>query len=137
MVERIESKEWQATGKDQMTRGQQKLLNAACGDLAVGIRFWGGHRFDKDDFRHLIAACVLGERIVPGVNTGHGDPGMIRMARSSLELTKSQATEAIRMAFDIGDYPKDQGLSCAAVRWGPVVCLARWVVQEFPQESAA
>lgn len=130
MADRIESKDWQERGNDRMSRKQQNLLNAACEDLAKGIRFWGGHRFDKDDFRHLIAACVLGERIVPGVNTGHGDPGMIRMARSSMELTKSQATEAIRMAFDIGDYPQDQGLKCAAVRWGPVVCLARWVVQE-------
>lgn len=125
-----ERTDWQARGNDRMTREQQKLLNSACGDLADGIRFWHGVRFDKDDFRHLIAACVLGERIVPGVNTGHGVPGMIRMARSSLELTKSQATEAIRMAFDIGDYPEDQGLPCKPVRWGPAVCLARWVVQE-------
>ena len=87
-------------------------------------------RFDKDDYRHLIAACVLGERIVRGVNTGHGNPGLIRMSRSSLEFTKSQATEAIQMAFDIGDHPEDQGFDRNAIQWGPVVCLARWVVQE-------
>ena len=129
-VTAAERTDWQEKGREPMTRKQQKLLNAACGDLAEGIRFWGGHRFDKDDFRHLISACVLGERIVPGVNTGHGDPGMIRMARSSLELSKTKATEAIRMAFDIGDYPRDQGLTCDAIRWGPIVCLARFVVQE-------
>ncbi|MBN8887565.1 MAG: hypothetical protein J0I77_17710 [Rudaea sp.] len=125
-----ERTDWQETGRDRMTRDQQKLLNAACGDLAEAIRFWHGARFDKDDFRHLIAACVLGERIVPGVNTGHGNPGLIRMSRSSLEFTRSQATEAIRMAFDIGDNPGDQGLSSKPVRWGATVCLARFVADE-------
>lgn len=125
---------WQETGREPMSRKQQKLLNAACGDLELGIRFWGGHRFGKDDFRHLLAACVLGERMVPGVNTGHGDPGLIRMARSSLELSKSQATEAIQMAFDIGDNPRDQGLTCKPVRWCEKVCLARGFT---PEEMAA
>ena len=121
---------WEESGREPMSRKQQKLLNAACGDLEIGIRFWGGHRFDKDDFRHLFAACVLGERIVPGVNTGHGDPGLIRMARSSLELSKSQATEAIQMAFDVGDNPSDQGLTCKPVRWCDVVCMARNITDE-------
>lgn len=124
-----ERTDWQESGRAPMSRKQQNLLNAACADLAANMR-WHGIVFSKDDFRGLLSACVLGERIVPGVNTGHGAPGLIRMARSSTELTKSQATEAIRMAFDIGDYPADQGLSCAAVRWGPVVCLARFVVME-------
>ncbi len=128
-----ERTDWQERGHDRMTREQQKLLNAACGDLALEIPKWHGIRFDKDDYRHLIAACVLGERIVPGINTGHGNPGLIRMARSSLEFTKSEATEAIRMAFDIGDHPQDQGLAIKPIRWGPVVCLARF----FTEEAAA
>lgn len=126
----IESSEWKEKGDAKMSRKQQNLLNAACSDLALGIRFWGGQRFNKDDFRHLLSACVLGDRLVPGINTGHGPPGMIRMARSSLELSKSEATEAIQMAFDIGDYPEDQQLKCKPVRWCAVVCLARWVVDE-------
>ena len=121
---------WQEKGREPMSRKQRNLLNAACDDLAESIRFWGGHRFDKDDFRHLLAACVLGERLVPGINTGHGNPGMIRMARSSLELNKSQATEAIKMAFDIGDYPEDQGLTCKPIRWGKAVVLVRFVEQQ-------
>lgn len=125
-----ERTDWQESGNAPMTRKQQKLLNAACGDLEAEIPKWHGIRFGKDDYRHLIAACVLGERIVPGVNTGHGTPGLIRMSRSSLEFTKSQATEAIRMAFDIGDHPSDQGLGIAPIRWGPTVCLARFVADD-------
>lgn len=125
-----ERTDWQERGNERMTRDQQKLLNAACGDLALEIPKWHGIRFDKDDYRHLIAACVLGERIVPGINTGYGNPGLIRMSRSSMEFTKSQATEAIRMAFDIGDNPADQGLAIKPIRWGAVVCLARFIAQE-------
>ena len=125
----VESKDWQESGRGPMTRKQQKLLNAACGDLAASLR-WHGQRFDKDDFRLLICAVVLGERMVPGINTGMGAPGLVRMGRSSKELTKAQATEAIRMAFDIGDFPEDQGIASPPVRWGPAVCYARWVTDE-------
>jgi hypothetical protein len=128
---------WQESGHAPMSRKQQKLLNAACGDLALEIPKWDGTRFSKDDYRHLIAACVLGERLVQGINTGYGNPGLIRMSRSSLEFTKSQATEAIRMAFDIGDNPRDQGLDMDSIRWGATVCLARFIEQEAddPRES--
>lgn len=125
----LERTDWQEKGREPMSRKQQKLLNAACGDLADQIR-WHGIRLDKDDFRHLLAATVLGERMVPGVNTGNGRPGLIRMARSSLELTKSQATEAIRTAFDIGDKPRDQDLDCEPVRWCAVIVMARWFIDE-------
>ena len=114
-----------------MTRAQQKLLNAACGDLADNLR-WHGIVFSKDDFRHLISAVVLGERLVPGINTGMGPPGLVRMSRSSLEMTKTEATTAIRMAFDIGDNPQDQGLDAAPIRWGPLVCQARWIETDSP-----
>lgn len=125
-----ERTDWQESGREPMSRKQQKLLNAACGDLAYNIPKWDGVRFGKDDYRHLIAACVLGERIVKGVNTGLGNPGLIRMSRSSLEFTKSEATEAIRMAFDIGDNPEDQGIKGLHFRWGPLVCLARFVADD-------
>ena len=125
-----ERTDWQEKGREPMTRKQQKLLNAACDDLAREIPKWHGILFSQPDYRHLIAACVLGERIVPGVNTGEGNPGLIRMSRSSLEFTKSEATQAIRMAFDIGDHPGDQGMGVKPIRWGATVCLARFVVQE-------
>lgn len=129
----IESKDWQAKGSEPWTRKQQNLFNAACQDLEEQLRFWGGMRFMKPDWRHLIAACVLGDRLVPGVNQGYGPPGLVRMARSSTEFTKTQGTEAIRMAFDIGDNPRDQGIDRDGIRWGRAVVLARFIV---PDEAA-
>lgn len=126
-----ERDDWQESGRQPMSRAQQRLLNAACGDLALEIPRWHGIRFGKDDYRHLIAACVLGERIVPGVNTGEGNPGLIRMSRSSMEFNKTDATSAIRMAFDIGDDPSDQGLAIKPIRWGAIVCLARFVADDY------
>jgi hypothetical protein len=119
-----DSDTWQESGREPMSRQQQKLLNAACGDLGNQIR-WHGIVFGRDDYRHLLAAVVLGERLVPGVNNGHGKPGLIRMSRSSLELNRTQATECIQTAFDIGDNPEDQGLECKAVEWCPVIKMAR------------
>jgi hypothetical protein len=126
-----ESTAWQESGRAPMTRKQQKLLNAACDDLSKNMR-WHGIVFSKDDFRHLISAVVLGERLVPGINTGTGPAGLVRMSRSSLEMNKTEATTAIRTAFDIGDYPQDQGLDVPAIRWGPTVCLARYVTDDEP-----
>lgn len=131
-----ERTDWQETGKEPMSRKQQNLLNAACGDLAMAFPLWHGIRFNKDDYRHLIAAVVLGDRLVPGINTGDGNPGLIRMSGRSSDFTKTEATKAIRMAFEIGDYPQDQGFSSKAIRWGAAVCLARFVAQE-PLEVAA
>ena len=127
--------DWQESGREPMSRQQQKLLNAACGDLSEQIR-WHGIVFSKDDFRHFLAAIALGERLVPGYNDGMGPPGLIRMARSSMELTKSQATQVINMAFDIGDNPEDQGIKARPVRWCEVIVKARWFVDE-PMAVAA
>ena len=121
---------WQETGREPMSRQQQKLLNAACGDLGEQLR-WHGIVFDNDDYRHLLAAIVLGERLVPGIQTGYGNPGLIRMSRSSKELTKTQATECIRMAFDIGDRPEDQGIHVRPVRWCEVIVRARWIQEDM------
>jgi hypothetical protein len=125
----IESTDWQESGTARMSRKQQNLLNAACGDLALAFPRWHGMRFGKNDYRHLIAAVVLGDRIVPGINTGEGDPGMIRMSGRSSDFTKSEATQAIRLAFDIGDNPEDQGLPKRPC-WGPLVCRLRFVKME-------
>ncbi len=124
-----ERTDWQESGESRMTREQQKLLNAACGDLAAYLP-WHGNRLSKDDYRHLIAAAVLGVRLMPAVNTGEGGPGLIMLGRSSLDFTKSEATTAIRMAFEIGDCPTDQGFRSEPVRWGATVCLARYIVED-------
>ena len=111
------------------TQEQRNLLNAACGDLAEQI-VWHGNRLDKDDWRHFIAGCVLGWRMMPAYDAGKGAPGFIMLGGSSLKLTKKQCIDAITMAFHIGDAPHEQGLANQApVRWGAAVCKARWLTQ--------
>lgn len=127
-----ERNDWQERGEGPMTDAQRRLLNAICDDLAKGIKFWHGERFSKDDFRHLICGCVLGDRIVRGINTGERRAGLIRMARSSKELTKSEATEAIHMGLDVGERPEDQDLDCRPVRWCAVVSLACFITEDAP-----
>jgi hypothetical protein len=116
---------WEERGSEPMTRAQQKLLNAACGDLEQ-IN-WHGFRFSKEDWRHFLSGVILGCRIVPSVDMGEGPPGFIHMSRSSLELTKSNATDAITMAFYIGDDPASQNLTCKPVEWCHKVKLARGI----------
>jgi hypothetical protein len=60
----IESTEWQESGSGKMTPAQQRLLNSACGDLAEQVS-WHGNRLSKDDFRHMVAAAVLGTWLRP------------------------------------------------------------------------
>lgn len=117
---------WELAGQSGMTREQQKLLNAACGDLARGLR-WHSNRLTKEDWRHLLAGTLLGWRMMPGVDLGSGAPGFIMLGGSSLDLTKTQASEAITLAFSIGDDPSSQGLNSPPVRWCDVVCLARGI----------
>lgn len=124
-----ERTDWQDRGEGPMTDAQRRLLNAACGDLALQVR-WHGVVLTKDDWRHVISGTILGDRLIPGINTGEGYPGLIRLPRSSLELSRTNATKAIRTAFDVGDNPEDQGLDCAPVRWCQVVCLARFVAED-------
>lgn len=99
-----------------MTDEQRKMLNCLCGDLSSQIR-WHGNRLSKDDWRHMLSGTVLGWRMLPGIDTGNGAPGFIYLGGSSKDLTKSQASDAITMAIQIGDHPDEQGLDCKPVRW--------------------
>lgn len=114
---------------EMMTTEQRKLLNAACGDLSKQIS-WHGNWLSHDDWRHFISGNVLGWRMLPGYNTGEGITGFIMLGGSSLKLTKTQATQAIEMAFHIGDAPHDQGLNCKPVDWCFVIKMARGIAIE-------
>lgn len=116
------AEQWEA----MMSRDQQKLLNAACGDLAAQLP-WHGVRLTKDDYRHMIAGTVLGWRTMPGIVDEHGQRGWIMLGGSSLDLTKSQTTLAITIAFHIGDDPRSQGIEHEPVAWCDVICLARGI----------
>lgn len=112
-----------------LTWEQQKLLNAACGDLAKHI-VWHGNRLSKDDWRHFIAGTILGWRMLPAYDRGEGAPGFIMLGGSSLSLTKQQCTDALTMAFHIGDNPQEQRLTCKPVDWSMTVRLARGIGAE-------
>lgn len=109
-----------------MSDEQRRLLNAACGDLAAQI-VWHGNRLSKDDWRHMLAGTVLGWRMLPGIDMGTGAPGFVMLGGSSLNLHKSECTEAITMAFHIGDDPASQGLNSSPVRWCQVIRVARGI----------
>lgn len=107
-----------------LTDAQRRLLNAACGDLAKQIR-WHGFAMSKDDYRHLFAGTVLGWRTLPAYDMGDGRTGVIMLGGSSLDLRKEECTQAIEMAFALGDDPSSQGLSFPPVKWCEKVELAR------------
>ncbi len=114
--------DWREKGSEPMTRAQQNMLNDCCGCLAAQIK-WHGKSLSKDSFRHLLAGTVLGNIMVPGIDRGEGHPGWVMLGRSSRELSKSQASEAIELALMVGDSPKDQGIDAKAVRWSDKVLM--------------
>lgn len=118
--------DWELAGTTKMSDGQRRLFNAACGDLARCLN-WHGNRLTKDDWRHLLSGTLLGWRTMPGIDFGDGRPGLIMLGGSSLDLSKTQATDAIRTAFNIGDFPEEQRLRCKPVEWCRVVKLARGI----------
>lgn len=98
---------------------QNSLFQAACRDLSENL-LWHGITLSQDDFRHLLSADILGQKAVPGV---HG--GVVMLGGSSRKLTKDDCTQAITLAFSIGDAPWDYGINQPRVKWGRAVCLAR------------
>lgn len=121
----ITEKDWMLRGNGLMTDAQRRLLNAACGSLEQ-IK-WHSNKLSKDDWRHLLSGTVLGWRMLPGIDMGKGPQGFVMLGGSSLEMTRTQATDAITMAFYIGDAPHEQGLHCKPVRWCQVVRAARGI----------
>lgn len=116
--------------QDMLTDQQRKILNAACGDLAEQVK-WYGFRLSKDDWRHFIAGTVLGWRMLPGIDMGHGPAGMIMLGGSSLDLNKQKCREAITLVFAIGDQPWEyEPTQTKPVRWCASVCKARWLTDE-------
>lgn len=118
--------------REMLSEQQRKILNAACGDLAAQLT-WHNFRLTKDDWRHLISGTVLGWRTMPAWDNGDGRQGVVMLGGSSLKLTKEQCSEAITMAFQVGDDPGEQGINAPRVRWCLAVCLARGI----PYEEAA
>lgn len=116
------SADWKQTGEGRMTDAQRKMLNACCGDLAAQLS-WHGNRLSKDDWRHMLSGTVLGWRMMPAIDRGEGAAGFIMLGGSSLNLSKSQAADAITCALAIGDDPESQRIRAKPVRWSDAVLL--------------
>ncbi len=119
-----------ANWKEKPKREQLNLLNAACRDLSMQIS-WHGNRLSLDDWRHMLSGTILGWRMMPAIDRGEGAAGFIMLGGSSLNLNKEQCTDAITLAFSIGDDPESQGIKAAPVRWCASVCGARWIAEEM------
>lgn len=116
----MQNADWNDRSNGRITEAQRRFLNAVCGDLARQIT-WHGYRLTKDDMRHLLAAVSAGQRILPGWDYGHGPQGMIVLGKSSLSLTKSEASDAILMGIQLGDDPESQGIQAKPVVWSDTV----------------
>ena len=101
---------------------QNDLLQPACRDLSRCLT-WQGYKLSQDEWRWLICACVLGQKIVPGINGG-----IVALGGSSRALKKQQATDAITLAFEMGDQPWTYDPSqTKAVEWCAVIQAARGI----------
>jgi hypothetical protein len=77
---------------------------------------------DKDSWRHFWAGIVTGQRMVTGWDYGDGRPrGFIFLGKSSLTLTRAEASDAITMAISVGDDPESQGIQAKPVVWSDTV----------------
>lgn len=127
---------WDERGSEPMTRKQQKMLNGVCGCIAEQLYWKGADNrqivLGKDDWRHLFSAVILGPRLMQGWDHGSGPGGFIILERSSLELTKSQACDAITMALHFGDFPSEQGINARPVSWSRAVLIGTgWNPDDF------
>ena len=122
MTAELSPADWRLDGTGPMSDKQRRMLNAVCGDLAAKLA-WHGNRLSKDDWRHMLSGTMLGWRMMPAIDRGEGAAGFIMLGGSSLNLSKSQAAEAITVGVQIGDHPDEQGLRAKPVQWCDKVLL--------------
>ena len=122
MTDATSRADWELSGTSRMSGKQQRMLNALAGDLAAQVN-WHANRLSKDDWRHFLSGTSMGWRMMPAYDRGEGAAGFIMLGGSSLDMTKTQACDAITMGLRIGDHPEEQGIQCAAVRWCDAVLL--------------
>lgn len=128
--------DWDVSGEARMTDKQRRMLNAVCGDLAAQLR-WHGQTLSKDDYRHMLSGTMLGWRTFPGIRFDGHAPGFIMLGGSSLDLSRTQAANAITTGLHIGDHPDEQHLQGKPVRWSRVVLLGLGFSPEAVEALAA
>lgn len=112
---------WEECGNQGMTDAQRRMLNAVCGDLAKHLH-WHGAKLSKDSWRHFLSAVSAGQTMHRGWDYGEGHPhGFIVLGKSSLELTRAEAKDAITMGIHLGDDPSSQSMDAAPVKWSDAV----------------
>lgn len=136
MASHVTRSDWELTGTEPMTPKQQRMLNGVCGCIADQLHWKGAEgrlvTLGKDDWRHLFSAVILGPRLLQGWDHGTGPGGFIILARSSLDLSKTQASEAITMALHFGDHPDEQGINARPVQWSEAVLIGTgWNPSDF------
>lgn len=129
----ISPADWQVDGQERMTDKQRRMLNAVCGDLSKQLR-WHGLKMSKDSWRYFFSGVSLGFQTVPGWDFGDGITSVVMLGRSSNDLSKSKAREAITMAVHLGDHPDEQGIQSKPVRWSDTVLYG---LGFSPQDLAA
>jgi hypothetical protein len=108
--------------QEMRTQEQNDLIHPACRDLSRCLT-WKGYALDENEWRALICAAILNQKIVPGI---HG--GIVALGRSSKDLKKQQATDALSLIFSIGDAPWEYDpTQTQQVSWGSAVRLARGI----------
>ena len=113
------------------TEEQNNVLQDACHDLSAQLP-WCGHRLSQDEWRHLICAAILNVKTVRGINGG-----LVTLGGSSRRLNKEQGSEAIELAFSIGDAPWEYDPSQdEQVQWTDSVLLARGIAPQGRAQAA-
>lgn len=114
-------RDWEDRSQGKITEAQRRFLNAVCDCLAKQLA-WHGTKMDKDSWRHFWSGIVTGQRMVPGWDYGDGRPrGFIFLGKSSLTLSRAEASDAITMAITLGDDPESQGIQAKPVAWSTTV----------------
>lgn len=102
---------------------QNAIFQKACRDLCEHFRWpTNGHfvHLNQDEMRWLLCADILGQKSVRGV---HG--GVVMLGGSSRKLTKDDCSQAIMLAFSIGDAPWEYGLDQPRIEWSDSINRAR------------
>lgn len=124
--------DWEDRSQGKITEAQRRMFNAICACLTQ--IHWHGNKLNKDDWRHLLSAVSAGQRMMPGWHYGDDRPsGVIMLGRSSLSLTRAQASDAITMAIQLGDDPESQGIQAKPVVWSDTVLHGMGFGHDLPK----
>lgn len=82
----------------QATRSteQNALLWVTLGEIASQVT-WYGHKFDAEDWKHILSAGLKKQRVAPGI-----DGGFVVLGQKTSRMTKAEFSELLEFAFAFG-----------------------------------